>query len=117
MSHQIKTLEQINSTLTRLRSEPGSRRKFPEELWKAIIDLTQFHSIDQICLCLKIAPAYLKLKMRQSQSSLDFQEVPHQILSNYNDNVTIELTSSSGFKAKIQGPSFCLNHLVLLFRG
>ena len=119
MNSQINSLEEIQATLELLRKESTTRQKFPKELWDAIIRLTQVHSMQEICKKLKFNPAYLKLKIRQSQASptIDFQEISpplHDVA--HSDIITIELSLNSGLKAKIQGSLSCLSCLQSLFR-
>lgn len=118
MSPQIDSLEEIHSTLTHLRQKSTTRQKFPKELWEAIIRLIQIHPIEKICERLKISPAYLKRKIRQSQASpiIDFQEISRHLHGAHSDTIVIELSLDSGLKAKIQGPLSCLNCLHSLFR-
>jgi DNA-binding transcriptional regulator YdaS (Cro superfamily) len=115
MNHQLNTLEEIHATLTSLRQQVTGRRKFPKELWSTIIRLTKTYSIAEISQRLEISPAYLKRKIHQSQPSpsLDFQEV--SIQGPNLGTVVIELDSSSGLRAKIQGPVSCLSCLQSLF--
>lgn len=117
MDSQISSLEEIHATLERLRTE-STRKKFPKELWDAIIRLTQVHSIQEICKKLKFNPAYLKLKIRQSQdsSTIDFQEISPPLHVAHLDIISIELSLNSGLKAKIQGPLSCLSYLQSLFK-
>lgn len=119
MSDQPKTLEEIRVALKTLRERPGSRRRFPKQLWDSIFELVRIHPHHEICRHLEIHPAYLKRKIQKSQSypkSLDFQEVFCEPLGGQLiDAVVIELTSKSGLKAKIQGPASCLSHLSSLF--
>lgn len=118
MNSQINSLEEIHATLECLRKESTTRQKFPKELWDAIIRLTQVHSIQEICKKLRINPAYLNLKIRQSQASptIDFQEISHPLHGAHSNTITIELSLDSGLKAKIQGPLSCLSCLHSLFR-
>ena len=118
MNSHVNSLEEIHATLELLRKESTSRQKFPKELWNAIIRLTQVHSIQEICKKLKFNPAYLKLKIRQSQesSTIDFHEVSPSLHGMHSDVITIELSLHPGLKAKIQGPLSCLSCLRSLFK-
>lgn len=119
MSDQLKTLEEIHAALKILRGRPGSRRRFPKQIWDSILELAKIHPRQEICRQLEIHPVYLKRKIQKSQNSskcLDFQEVFCEPRGEHLA-VVIELTSKSGLKAKIQGPSSCLSHLSSLFRG
>jgi len=124
MEIKCTPIEEIRSTLDRLRQDPNTQRKFPRELWTAIIQLTKTHPVEEICRQLQINPPYLKRKIHQSkESSLEFREIimpAVQPASNRASNrapnrVTIELKSADGLQAKIQGPSSCLNYLSKLF--
>lgn len=122
MSDQRKTLEEIHAALKTLRERPRSRRRFPKQLWDSILELTKIHSHQKICRQLEIHPAYLKRKIQKAQNispnNLDFQEIFCEPQSrNLDDAVIVELTSNSGLKAKIQGPSSCLSYLSSLFGG
>jgi hypothetical protein len=117
MSEQLKTLEEIHAALKILRGKPGSRRRFPKQIWDSILELAKIHPHQEICQQLEIHPGYLKRKIQKSQSSsksLDFQEV---FCEPRGEAVVIELTSKSGLKAKIQGSSSCLSYLSSLFGG
>lgn len=117
MDSQTDTLEKIYVTIVSLRQD--ARRRFPKDLWKAIINLTKIHSIEKICLRLNISPIYLKRKIQQSQepTQIDFQELPHHTQERDSDVIVIELSSNSGLKARIQGPVSCLSCLKSLFGG
>jgi len=65
MSVKLASLEEIYSTLTRLRQDPKTKKKFSNEIWDAIIHLTKTHPLDQVSQRLQIHPAHLKRKMRQ----------------------------------------------------
>jgi hypothetical protein len=120
MNQQIETLEEIRDTLVHLRANPKSRRKFPVEIWKSIIQLTHTYSLEQVCQQLDIQPAYLKQKIKQleqfQKNRVDFIEVSPLFPITQADSVTIELTSSSGIKALIRGSTSCLNILSSLFK-
>jgi len=117
MNTQEDSFHEIEAALAQLRQQTKKKRKFPQELWDAIISLTQTHSIQMVSLRLNINPSYLKQKIRKSHeiSPHDFREIsaPVQACSN---TVSIELVSDFGVRAKIQGPSSCLNYLIPLFR-
>jgi hypothetical protein len=113
------SIQELQAALSQLRQDPKTQRKFPRELWEAVIHLTKTHSIKEISHCLRIHPGYLKRKVEQSQKqSLEFREViiPSSFVPS-TDLVTIEITSPTGLKAKIQGPISCTNCLQRLFRG
>ena len=122
MSNQPKTLEEIHTTLKTLRGSPSFRNRFPKKLWDSIIELTKVLPFQELCRQLEIQPAYLKRKMQQSQNipldTIDFQEISYGIQgTHFTDVVVIELISDSGLRARIQGPSTCLNCLPSLFGG
>jgi len=111
------TIEEIRSTLDRLRQDPNTQRKFPRELWTSIIQLTKIHSIGEVCRRLQINPIYLKRKIHQAkESSLEFREIVIPAIQSTSDTVTIELRSADGLQAKIQGSFSCLNFLHQLFK-
>jgi hypothetical protein len=110
------TVEKIRSALDQLRRNPQTKRRFPKELWDSIIQLTRNHSFVDICSQLDINPIYLKQKIRQSKDDqLEFQEVTFAAPMTSNNEVKIELISTSGLTAMIQGPISCLNCLYTLF--
>lgn len=113
MNSQTDDFDEIFATLTKLRQEAKTRRKFAQELWNAIIRFTQVHSFQKICLLLNINPAHLKRKMCQSQESLplSFKGISHHMQSPSSHNVVIEFELQLGPRARIQGPLSCLNCL------
>jgi transposase-like protein len=116
MKAKFITIEEIRSTLDRLRQDPRTQRKFPQELWASIIQQTNIYSIEEVCHRLQINPVYLKRKIHQfKEPKLEFREIVMPIQS-VSDPVTIELKSPDGLQAKIQGPFSCLNFLCQLFR-
>jgi hypothetical protein len=117
MNAKLIPMDEIRSTLDRLRQDPSTQRKFPRELWGSIIQLTKVYPIEEVCRRLRIDPVYLQHKMDQSQEqALEFREISMQAISSVSDRVTIELSSSTtGLKARIQGPPSCLNYLHKLF--
>lgn len=118
MKAKFIPIEEIRSTLDQLRQDPNTQRKFPQELWASIIQQTKIYSIEEVCLRLQISPVYLKRKIHQSkESALEFREIVMPIAQPTSDTVTIELKSTDGLQAKIQGPSSCLSYLTQLFRG
>lgn len=118
MDNLYVTFEEIRSTLDQLRQNPKTKRRFPQELWDSIIQLTRNHSFNDICSQLDINPVYLKRKIRQSgEDRLEFQEVAFAEPITSNNEVKIELSSASGIKALIRGPISCLNCLYKLFGG
>lgn len=115
MSIKLGSLEEIHSTLTRLRQDPKTKKRFPSEIWDAIIHLTETHSFDQVCQTLQIHPAHLKRKIRERITPFEFQEISLQTAAS--DTIVIELSSTKGIKAKIHGPLSCLNYLHQFFGG
>jgi len=114
----LMQIEEIRSTLTRLRQNPKTQRKFPRELWDSIIQLTKICPIEELCRQLHINPVYLKDKIRDSKGqALEFREISMPGWQPVSETVTIELSTSSGLKARIQGPIACINNLYKLFEG
>ena len=115
----LTPIEEIRSTLTQLRQDPKTQRKFPRELWDSIVQLAKTHPIEELSRQLQINSVYLKKKLRApKEQALEFREISMppgiQLVS---DAVTIELSMPSGLKAKIQGPVACMNNLFKLFGG
>jgi transposase-like protein len=109
-------IEEIRSTLIRLRQDPNTKRRFPREFWDSIIQLTKSYPIKEICRQLQINPAYLKDKMRESKEEfLEFREITMQGSLPLSNTITIELSTTAGLKAKIQGPIACMDSLCKLF--
>jgi len=118
MEASFTTIEEIRSTLDRLRQDPKTQRNFPRELWTSIIQLTKIYPAEEICQRLQINPIYLKRKIHQSKEpALEFREIVIPAAQSVSDTVTIELKSADGLQAKIQGPFSCLTYLTQLFRG
>lgn len=116
MEAKFTTIEEIRSTLDRLRQDPNTQRKFPRELWTSIIQLTKIYPVEEVCRRLQISPIYLKRKIHQSKEPvLEFREIVLPAAQSASDTVTIELRSADGLQAKIQGPSSCLKFLSQLF--
>lgn len=116
MEAKFTTIEEIRSTLDRLRQDPKTQRNFPGELWTSIIQLIKIYPAEEVCRRLQINPVYLKRKIRQSKESvLEFREIVMPASQPASDIVTIELRSADGLQAKIQGPLSCLNYLSKLF--
>ena len=112
-------IAEIQSTLTRLRQQPETRNRFPKEVWKSIIHLTKLYPIDELCERLQIPPAYLRRKIQSLEIvPLELREVsPFIIQNSSSDSIIIELSTSSGLKAKIQGPLSIISCLQSLFKG
>ena len=112
------TIEDLRSTLIQLRQNPKTKRKFPREVWDSILQLAKTYSVEELCCQLHINLVYLKEKIRDSkQQVLEFREIPMPKSQPVLDTVTIELSTPSGLKAKIQGPVACMNNLYKLFGG
>ena len=117
MDTKFIPIEELRSIIDRLRQDPKTQRKFPQELWTSIIGLTKIYPIEEVCRQLLINPIYLKRKIHQSkESALEFREIVMPVVQSAPDTVTIELKSADGLQAKIQGPFSCLNYLSKLFR-
>jgi hypothetical protein len=116
MEAKFIPIEEIRSTLDRLRQDPNTQRKFPRELWTSIIQLTKIYPVEEVCRRLQINPLYLKRKIHQSKEpTLEFREIVMPVAQPASDTITIELKSADGLQAKIQGPFSCLNYLSKLF--
>lgn len=116
MDTKFIPIEKIQSTLYRLRQDPKTRRNFPRELWNSIIQQTKIYPVKEVCRRLQINPTYLKRKIHQSkQPAFEFREIIMPVAQSVSDTVTIELRSTDGLQAKIQGPGSCLNYLSQLF--
>jgi hypothetical protein len=108
-------IEVIRATLTHLRQNPATKKRFPSKTWDAIIQLTKTYSPKEVCQRLQLNPCLLKRKIKQRMASTEFREIP---LTNISlETVIIELISKNGLQAKIQGPLSCLNCLQQLLGG
>jgi biotin operon repressor len=118
MNTKILSIEEIRSTLDRLRQDPNTQHRFPRELWDSIIQLTNTHSREEICQKLNISPMYLKRKIENlKDQTVEFREIPVQAPALPSDMITIELSAANGLKARIHGHSSCLSYLHKLFGG
>jgi len=115
------SFEEVLSSLTRVRQDLKKGGRFPNEIWDSILQLTKFHPIEEVARKTDLDLSYLRYKLillqapaKKDPKSLDFYEVNSFPLPSA--HILIELTSSSGLKAKIQGPSSCLSCLEKLFR-
>lgn len=116
METKFSPIEEIRSALDRLRQDPRTQRKFPQELWTSIIQQTKIYPIEEVCRRLQINSIYLKRKIHQSEgATLEFREIVMPAIQSVSEIVTIELRSADGLQAKIQGPCSCLNYLSQLF--
>jgi hypothetical protein len=115
MESQSITVEEIRSTLDQLRQNPLTKRRFPQKLWDSIIQLTKTYPLNDICRQLDINPVYLRRKIQNTKKApLEFREVSFTALPSTN-TVTIELSSTTGLKAIVQGSISCLDCLYKLF--
>ena len=62
MEAKFIPIEEIRSTLDRLRQDPKTQRNFPWELWTSIIQLTKIHPVEEVCRQLQINPKNGSLK-------------------------------------------------------
>jgi hypothetical protein len=116
MNSNFDPYEQIRSSLSRLREDPKTQRKFPKEIWMSIIELTKTFPAGEVCRQLAIHPTYLKQKIREFQDSpVEFQELTLE--RSPADFICIELSTGSGLKAKIEGPLSALKCLHQVFGG
>lgn len=49
MDAKFIPIEEIRSTLDRLRQDPKTQRKFPPEIWASIIQQTKIHPVEEVC--------------------------------------------------------------------
>ena len=118
MEAKCTSIDDIRSHLDQVRQNPKTRFKFPRELWDSIVQLTKTHSVEELCHLLDIKLSYLKYKVHQSkEQNLEFRELSVAASQVNLETVIIELSSSKGMKAKIQGPVSCLNYLCKFFGG
>jgi hypothetical protein len=108
-------VEEVRTKLVLLRQNPTTKKKFPPEVWDAIIQLTKTYSHEEICHRLQLASGLLRRKIKQCMELVEFHEIPLKNISS--ETVTIELVSKNGIQAKIQGSLSCLNFLQQLLRG
>ena len=112
-------LNELATTFAELRAV--NCRSYPAEVWKRAISLTNQFPVEKICQALSVQSAYFRKKMTDFEVILekgsDFVELkPKNTISS--DLITIELETPTGFKAKIQGSSFCLGQVLnSLFGG
>lgn len=103
------SIEDICAALVRLRQNPSTKKRFPREIWDAIVRLTKTHSHTKLCQRLQLDPGLLKRRVKQRMASMEFHEISIQNISQ--ESVVIELIAKNGMQAKIQGPLSCLNCL------
>ena len=140
MKSQSVSLEHVREEISRARSNPSFKNKFPKKLWDDIFSLIKIYSSNVVCEELNLCKYFLAKKIRKTQAvrkkeqlgenshmprqddtsrSLPkkpvFREIPFEPLPNH-DRIVIELTQLD-LKAKIEGPSSCLDSLIPLFRG
>lgn len=115
MNSSTKTLDQVRVELVQARLDHSKRKKFPKELWDSIVQLTESHTIKEICKHLSISQALLRKKItKKDNSQPEFREIYLQ--DHFTNPITIELSSPTGVSAKIQGPLSCLQLLLPLFK-
>jgi hypothetical protein len=49
MEAKFTTIEEIRSTLDRLRQDPKTQRNFPRKLWTSIIQLIKIYPVEEVC--------------------------------------------------------------------
>lgn len=109
------SIEDIYSALVCLRQNPSTKKRFPREIWDAIVRLTKIHSHKELCQRLQLDPGLLKRRTEQRVAPMEFHEIPIQNIPH--ETVIIELIAKNGMQAKIQGPLSCLNCLQQLLGG
>lgn len=109
------SIAKIHTALTRLRHNPATKKRFPSEIWDAIIQLTKTYSHKEVCEQLQLNPCLLRRKIKQHVASTEFYEIPLVNISS--ESVVIDLISTNGLQVKIQGPLSCLNCLQQLLKG
>jgi len=109
------SIEDIYATLVRLRQNPTTKKRFPIEIWNAIVQLAKTHSHKEICQRLQLNPGLLKRKVQQRRTSMEFQEITLRNIPP--ETITIELIAKNGMQTKIWGPLSCLNCLQQLLGG
>ena len=102
-------LDELAATFAELRA--NNCRSYPAKVWKRAISLTNQFSVEQVCRALSVPSAYFRKKMKDFgavfEEGSDFVEIKTKNAIS-TDLVTIELETPTGFKAKIQGSTFCL---------
>ena len=106
-------LKELAATFAELRALKC--KAFPKEIWKKTFSLINQIPIEEICRAIKIPPCHFRKKMKSFGDILekgsDFVEIKTKNPISP-DLITIELETPTGFKAKIQGSSFCLNQVL-----
>ena len=105
----IQKLEELAVIFADLRA--SNSRTYPVEVWQRAISLTSQIPIEKVCQTILVHPGYFRKKMKDfraiSGKGPDFVEIKTQN-SHPADLITIDLETPAGFRAKIQGSSFCL---------
>lgn len=109
------SIEDICAALVSLRQNPSTKKRFPREIWDAIVRLTKTHSQMELCQKLQLDPCLLKRRVKQRIASMEFHEISIQNIPQ--ETVIIELIAKNGMQAKIQGPLSCLNCLQQILGG
>lgn len=146
MEGQSVSLEYVREELSRARNNPSSKNRFSKKLWDDIFSLIKIYSFNVVCKELNLCRYFLAKKIKMTQTIRNegqlgengnafknshisrqaeitptavkkpvFREIPFEPLPNH-DHIVIELTQLD-LKARIEGPSSCLESLIPLFRG
>lgn len=115
-AHQL--LEELSATFAELRA--SGCRAYPAEVWQRAISLTNQIPEREVCRAIKVQSAWFRKKTRDFGAATvkrpDFVELKTERIAP-SDLITIDLETPAGFKARIQGSSFCLCQvLASLFR-
>jgi hypothetical protein len=102
-------LNELATTFAELRA--SDCRAYPAEVWQKAISLTNQIPVEEICRAILVQSAYFRKKMEAfgavSVENPDFIEIKTKNAIS-SDLITIDLETPTGFRAKIQGSSFCL---------
>jgi hypothetical protein len=110
-------LDQIRQTLTQLRQDPKTQRRFPRSIWESIVELSKTLPANVLCQELHISPDNLRTWMKRIQEpeTLSFQEISTRDMSP--QPVIVEITTPSGLQARVQCHPSCLCLLYPILRG
>ena len=109
-------LSQLASEFITIR-QSRVRNRFPEEIWKRVINIANKIPIQTVCAAINIQVAYLRKKMSDFDSleckePLTFLEIPKNS-SNLVGTITINIETSCGNKLKIEGATTsCIGSLI-----
>jgi hypothetical protein len=92
-------IEEIRSTLDRLRQDPKTQRKFPQELWTLIIQQTKIYPVEEVCRRLKINPINLR-RRRSNFERLSCQQFNQPLIQSRLNSGLL-----TGYKLKFKAPS------------